>query len=207
MVTELNKKELETLRVIRNYLMHKGYFPSMDELKNELKYKSKRSPFLLIHQLMEKKVLKKKHDGSYQLMEMGEDKNSREQTVEVPLLGDIACGLPILALENINAMYPVSIKLARPPHKYFLLRAVGESMNLKGINDGDLVLVKQQSTAKEGDTVVALIDDSATIKEYVKGTGSVLLMPRSTDKNIKPIVLTQDFKVQGVVITSIPKID
>jgi repressor LexA len=128
--------------------------------------------------------------------------NSTARTVPIPLVGTAACGAPMLAQENIEAMIPVSTALARPGHRYFLLRAKGESMNQAAINDGDLVLVRQQSTADSGMVVVALIDDEATIKEYHRSSNAVVLKPKSSDKTIQPIILTQDFQIQGVVIAS-----
>jgi len=80
-------------------------------------------------------------------------------------------------------------------------------MDQKGINDGDLVLVRQQPTAESGDTVVALIDDEATIKEIQVGRSSIVLKPHSSDPTHQPIVLTDNFRVQGVVVTTIPGID
>ncbi|MBA3970560.1 MAG: repressor LexA [Bacteroidetes bacterium] len=199
----LTKIELEAVRIIRNSLVHKGSFPTVRELMNELSYKSPRSAAVVIEQLLEKGILKKKADGSMQFRDIEEDETFRAQTVDVPLLGSVACGMPILAEENIDAMIPVSIKLAKPPHKYFFLRAKGDSMNEKGINDGDMVLVKQQVTANNGDVVVALIDDEATVKEFSRQGDMVILKPRSNNKKHSPIILTRDFQIQGIVITSI----
>jgi len=110
-----------------------------------------------------------------------------------------------LAEENIEAYLPTSVRLARPPHRYFFLRVVGDSMNKAGIKNGDLALVRQQAVAQDGDRVVALIDDSATIKEFHRVPGAVLLKPRSTNEKHKPIILTEDFQIQGIVTASIPK--
>ncbi len=129
-----------------------------------------------------------------------------EQTVEVPVVGKVSCGSPILASENIESTIPVSTKLARPPYKYFLLKAKGDSMNLAGINDGDLVLIRQQNTAQNKDIIVALIDDEATIKEYNIAGDKVVLKPLSSNPVHKPIILTNDFKIQGIVVTTIPQI-
>jgi repressor LexA len=118
-------------------------------------------------------------------------------------VGSVACGIPILAEENIEAMIPVSKGLAKPGNRYFLLRAVGDSMNLAGIDDGDLVLVRQQPAAKNGDLVVALIDDAATIKEFYRAGDAVVLKPKSKNKRHQPIVLTEDFQVQGIVVKTI----
>jgi repressor LexA len=80
-------------------------------------------------------------------------------------------------------------------------------MNDAGIDDGALVLVRQQSTAESGDIVVALVDDEATIKELRKSADAVVLLPRSKNRNHKPIVLRRDFQVQGVVVATLPDID
>ena len=100
-------------------------------------------------------------------------------------------------------MISVSIKLSLPPHKYFLLKAKGDSMNEKGINDGDSILVRQQTTAKNGDVVVALIDNEATIKEFHVFDETIVLRPRSRNSRHKPIILTRDFQIQGIFVTSI----
>ncbi len=129
--------------------------------------------------------------------------SSSETTKKVPLLGTVACGSPIFAEENIEAQISVSVKLIKPNNKYFLLRASGNSMNDAGIDDGDLVLIRQQQTAQNGDTVVALIDDEATIKEFHYNGKIIVLKPRSKSSKYHPIILTSDFRIQGVVETVI----
>jgi len=130
--------------------------------------------------------------------------NASAQTVKVPLLGDVACGTPIFAEENIEAFIPVSDKLIKSSYRYFILRASGDSMDDAGINDGDLVLIRQQQIAKNGDKVVALIDDEATIKEFHNNGNMIVLKPRSKNSTHQPIVLTTDFRIQGIVETVIP---
>ena len=103
-------------------------------------------------------------------------------------------------------MIPVSTLLARPGQKYFLLRANGDSMTEAGIEDGALVLVRQQPTADSGQIVVALIDDEATIKELQLSREAAVLRPRTKNPTHKPIVLTRDFQVQGVVVATLPKL-
>ncbi len=201
----VTNKELEAVREIRNSLMHIGRIPSMRELMSSLGYKSPRSASLLVDKLIKKGVLRRKEGGGFQFIRNLEEDTTRAQTVDVPLIGTVACGTPILAEENIQAKIPVSTKLAKPPHRYFLLKARGDSMDQKGIDDGDLVLVRQQTIAKDGDTVVALIDNEATIKEFRIGGETYVLRPRSRNKQHQPIVLTKDFQIQGVVVTAIPK--
>ena len=127
-----------------------------------------------------------------------------ESTTDIPLIGIVTCGTPIFAEENIEAYIPVSIKLVKSSSKYFVLRAKGDSMNEKNINDGDLLLVKQQPTANNGDFVVALIDDEATVKEFQHKDNMIVLLPRSTNKSHQPIILTSEFRIQGIVETVIP---
>jgi len=125
--------------------------------------------------------------------------NASTQTINIPLLGSVACGLPIFADENIEAQVPISIKLIKKGFRYFLLRAKGDSMNNAGIDDGDLVLIRQQQQAENGDKVVALINDEATIKEYHHKGKLVVLKPKSKSSKYQPIILTNDFLIQGVV--------
>ena len=201
MFNKITSKELQAIKIIRNYLYEIGKMPSTRELMRALAYKSPRSATVMLTNLVEKGILLRKDNGGYQLMEFELPNNygTREQTVEVPLLGNVACGLPIFAEENIDAKVPVSVKLLRKGHKYFLLRAKGDSMNDTGINDGDLVLIRQQQHAENGDKVVALIDEEATIKEYHHQGNLVVLKPRSKSKKYQPIILSDEFRIQGVV--------
>ena len=206
MKIQLNAKELEAVRHIRNWIANKGRAPSVRELMKALEYKSPHSAALLIRSLLDKGVLRKRPSGDLQLLKDPQESSAHARTVDVPLVGTVACGSPILAQENIEAMIPVSVNLARPGNKYFFLRADGDSMDMAGIGDGDLVLVRQQQTAENGDKVVALIDDEATVKEFHRGRDVVMLMPKSKNKLHKPIILTDNFQVQGVVVATIPNI-
>ncbi len=201
MQSKITPRELQALKTIRKHLFDFGKMPSVRKLMKELGYKSPRSASVIISDLEEKGILRKKQDGSFQLIEfdLHENFGTREQTLKIPLLGNVACGLPIFAEENVEAQIPISIKLIKKGHKYFLLRAKGESMDDAGINDGDLVLIRQQQHAANGDRVVALINDEATIKEYYHKGSLVVLKPKSTNKKYQPIILTDEFRIQGVV--------
>ncbi|PKL90926.1 MAG: repressor LexA [Candidatus Goldiibacteriota bacterium HGW-Goldbacteria-1] len=199
----LSSKETELIKAVRNTLM-KGHSPSVRELMEELGYKSPRSTAELIKKLAAKGYVRRNAEGGLQIIENFSGDESRVQTVEVPLVGQVACGSPILAEENIEQMIPVSTRIASPPYRYYMLRAKGDSMNLAGINDGDAVLVRQQGTARNKEIVVALIDDEATIKEFNKSGDMVLLKPKSSNLKHKPIILTNDFMIQGIVVTTIP---
>ncbi len=200
------KKQIEAIRHIRNWLMHRSRAPSIRELMVDLSYKSPRSVQDILEQLQEKGVIKKLEDGDYQLVLNPDLGSMHAQTINIPLVGVVACGVPMLAEENIEGFISVSTSLAKPGAKYYLLHARGDSMDKAGINEGDLVLVRQQATANEGDKVVALIDGEATIKEFHRAQNIIILRPKSSNKEHKPIILTDDFQIQGVVIATIPNL-
>lgn len=201
---QISKKQLAALRFLRNAIVHDGYSPSVRDVAHALGYKSPRTAFLLLNDLIEGGWLKRGLDGGLRLRKNLPEAEDHARTVKVPLVGKVACGTPLLAEENVEALIPVSIALARPGWKYFLLRATGDSMNKAGIDDSDLVLVRQQPVADNSDRVVALIDDEATVKEIHREKGVVVLKPRSTNKKHKPIILTENFIIQGVVISVLP---
>jgi len=187
---------------IVNTFIQTGKQPSLQAISSVLEYRSKRSAQLMLERLAATgriKYLDGKIDLVHDLGSLG-----GENTVSVPIAGSASCGSLDLAEENIEDYVEISTALARPGYKYFILRAHGESMNLSGISDGDLLLVRQQVTANEGDTVVALVNDEASIKHFHREKGFVVLRPNSTDKSIKPIILSEEFLIQGVVVTSLP---
>jgi repressor LexA len=202
---KLSLKARTALRHIRNAVMHFGRVPSVRELMVTMDYKSPRSAMLLMQELEDNGFLKRKSEGTYQFIKDLEAGNII-RTVSVPLVGSVPCGVPLLAEENLEAMIEVSDSLARPGSKYFLLRAMGDSMNAADINEGDLLLIKQQSVVDyNGQNVVALINDEATVKEFHQVGGIVTLMPRSKNPVHKQIILTTDFQIQGIVAATIPK--
>jgi repressor LexA len=199
-MTRTEKNDLEAYAFIRNQIMRTGVTPSLRAIGTVVGYSSPRSVQLLLERL-KKRGLLSSSNGVLRLS--ARTPVMSEQTVDVPLVGAVACGLPSLAEQDPEAVIQVSTKIARPGHTYFLLLAKCSSMNKSGINDGDLVLVRQQATAQEGDKVVALVDDSATIKHFYRQGDVVVLKPNSTQKH-KPIVLSEEFLIQGVVVATLP---
>jgi repressor LexA len=198
----LNEKDRKAYSLIRNRLLQTGRKPTLEEINKVTGGKSPRSASLVIDRLIRLGFLKK-HGNNLKLTERRIDTVSIS-TVNVPLIGQVACGLPLLAEENIEAYIPISTKLAKPGGNYFLLRVNGDSMNMGGINHGDLILVRQQATANTGEQVVALINDEATVKEFYYKGHYVTLLPRSSNPVHKPIILTEDFVIQGIVKAIIP---
>ena len=194
---KLTNRQKEVLSAINELTSKNGYSPALREIKEYLKYNSisavqrhtdalKKKGFLSSNKYQQrnlkvKKIFQKKHN--------------------IPLVGMIACGKPILAIENIEAYIPYEIK--GDPKEYFFLRAIGDSMNKAGIDDGDLVLIKKQSNADSGDQIVALIGDEATIKIFKRENGRVSLEPKSTNPIHKPLYIFEDLQIQGRVVGKI----
>lgn len=203
----VTNRELEAVRHIRNWIARRSRTPSVRELMGAMGYKSPRSAQDILEQLARKGIIKKFSAGDYQLLHDPDLGRAHVQTVSVPVVGTVAAGTPILAEENIEGFLPISTSLAKPGGKYFLLRAKGDSMDKAGIKDGDFVLVRQQAAADPGERVVALIDDEATIKEYHPQKNVVILKPRSRNLENKPIIVDQDFQIQGVVVTTVQDLE
>lgn len=197
----LSDKDKKAFALIRNKIIHYGKSPTLSEINEVTGGKSPRSASLVVDRLIEAKMIKK--DGRT-LKLVGTHSAQSISTINVPLVGSVACGMPIFAEENIETLIPVSTALAKTGSKYFILRAKGTSMNDTGINDNDLLLVRQQETADDGQKVVALINDEATVKILEKGNGVVILRPKSKDKSHKPIILTNNCTIQGVVVAVLP---
>ena len=200
-LNNLSDKDKKAFALIRNKIIHYGKSPTLSEINEVTGGKSPRSASLVVDRLIEAKMIKKE---GRTLKLVGMHSTQSISTINVPLVGSVACGMPIFAEENIETLIPVSTALAKTGSKYFILRAKGTSMNDAGINDSDLLLVRQQDTADNGQKVVALINDEATVKILEKGNGVVILRPKSKDKSHKPIILTNNCTIQGVVVAVLP---
>jgi SOS-response transcriptional repressor LexA len=130
---------------------------------------------------------------------------ARRETVRVPFFANLAsCGGPNMSDAQIDDYVDLDTRIAPPGNQYFLVRADGESMNQAGIHSGDILLVRVQNYADVGQKVVACLADGTTIKEFQRQGEYVVLMPRSTEPEHKPIVLKEEVEIQGVVIATIP---
>lgn len=187
---------------IINQYRETGKQPSLQAIANHLDYAAKRSAQLLLERLA--KAGRLYYEKGVVTLVHNPNETGSERTVSVPLVGSAPCGMPLLAEQNIERHIRVSTDLAKPGHSYFLLRAKGISMDNAGIADGSLVLIRQQAAANEGDVVVGLINDHATIKKFYLTQGHVVLKPDSTDQTLEPIILSGDFRIQGKFITTLP---
>jgi len=172
--------------------------PSYKELSDELGYPSVNSIQQYIRVLEKKKYLNIEKDCGIKSISALEKKET--DLVNVALLGGVACGTPLLAEENIEGYVSISKSLVKnKPESYFFLRAQGTSMNDAGIDDNDLLLIESQPRANPGEKVLALINDEATVKIFRPQADCIVLLPKSKDEKHKPIIVSKDFRIQGVV--------
>ena len=200
MKINLTPKKKKILDFINSYQEKYSLAPSLEEIKKKLKLKSVST----IHQHLEE--LKK---GGYIKKSKNKTRSVSvthfEKMVSIPLLGNIAAGEPIEALINKESVAISQNKL--PSHgNFYALRVVGESMIEENIHDGDIVLIKHQATAENGQKVVALIDnEKATLKKFYKENGHIRLQP--ANKNMQPIIIKngQEISIQGIMLDIIRK--
>lgn len=197
---DLSKNDKKTFLFIKEFIEKTGQPPTLEEIRAYFGYKSLTSVQRSIKVL---EILRLVSRDKYQQRGLKITRKSNEM-VNIPLVGTVACGTPLLATENIEGYVPVDTKLITSgnPKDYFFLRASGNSMDEAGINDGDLVLIKSQNNAHEDQRVVALINDEATIKYLRKGDNYVALVPKSSNPLHRPIILHNDSNllIQGIVV-------
>ena len=193
----ISKKQQEILDYMKNEILNRGFPPSVREICEAVNLKSTSSVHSHLEAL-EKNGYIRRDSTKPRAIEIIDDNFNlvRREVVNVPLVGTVAAGQPILAVENIDAYFPIPAEYM-PNEQSFMLTVKGDSMINAGIFDGDQVLVKQQSTAENGDMVVALIDDSATVKTFYKENGYYRLQPEND--NMEPIIITGNLKILGKV--------
>ncbi len=176
---KISEKQKEILEYIKSEILSKGYPPAVREICEAVHLKSTSSVHAHLETL-ERNGYIRRDPTKPRAIEIVDDtfNLTRREVVNVPVVGQVAAGEPILASQNITNYFPIPSELM-PNAQTFLLRVKGESMIGAGIFDGDLVLVEQQQTAEDGDMVVALLDDSATVKTFYKETDRVRLQPEN----------------------------
>lgn len=194
---KISSKQKEILEYIKQEILNKGYPPAVREICEAVNLKSTSSVHSHLETL-EKNGYIRRDPTKPRAIEIIDDSFNltRREVVNVPMVGSVAAGQPILAVENITSYFPIPAEFM-PNAESFMLRVKGESMINAGIFDGDNVLVKRQSTASNGDIVVALVDDSATVKTFYKEDGYYRLQPENDF--MEPIIVS-DVMIMGKVI-------
>ena len=175
----ITKKQTEILEYIKSQILNKGYPPSVRDICTAVNLKSTSSVHAHLETL-EKNGYIRRDPTKPRAIEIIDDNFNltRREVANVSLIGQVAAGQPLLAVENITGYFPIPAEFI-PKEEVFMLNVKGESMVNAGIYDGDQIIVKQQSTASNGEIVVALVDDSATVKRFYKENGHIRLQPEN----------------------------
>ena len=191
----VTKRQKQVLDFITDYQGRKGYAPSLDEIRKKLKLSSVSTAHFHVSKFRDLGLLSKGENKPRSIEAFG-----RETMVKIPLLGTIAAGQPIEAIQTKEMIAVPKSKIPSSSEVY-ALRVVGSSMIDENINDGDVVLVRQQETAENGQKVVALIDNhEATLKKFYREKGHIRLQP--ANKNMEPLIFRngRDVSIQGIVL-------
>lgn len=194
---KITDKQREILEYIKEMILKKGYPPAVREICEAVHLKSTSSVHSHLESL-EKNGYIRRDPTKPRTIEILDDDFSltRRELVNVPVIGTVAAGVPILAEQNIEDYLPIPAEIL-PNKEVFMLKVKGNSMIEAGIYNGDKVIVAKQPNAENGDKVVALVDDSATVKTFYKENGHFRLQPENS--SMDPIILDQ-VEILGKVI-------
>lgn len=194
---KISKKQKEILEYIKSQILERGYPPAVREICEAVNLKSTSSVHSHLETL-EKNGYIHRDPTKPRAIEILDDtfNLTRREMVNVPIVGRVAAGEPILAQENVENYFPIPTEFM-PNNQTFLLKVKGESMINAGILDGDMVLVEQTPSASNGDMVVALIEDGATVKTFYKEEGVFRLQPENDSMDS---IIVQEVTILGKVI-------
>ena len=186
---KISSKQREILEYIKQEILNKGYPPAVREICEAVHLKSTSSVHSHLETL-EKNGYIRRDPTKPRAIEIIDDNFNftRREVVNVPIIGQVAAGQPLLAVENIENYFPIPTEFM-PNAETFMLKVKGDSMINAGIFNGDKILVQKQSDAQNGDIVVALVDDSATVKTFYKEDGHFRLQPEND--TMDPIIVNE----------------
>ena len=186
---KISSKQQEILEYIKQEILNKGYPPAVREICEAVHLKSTSSVHSHLETL-EKNGYIRRDPTKPRAIEIIDDNFNltRREVVNVPIIGQVAAGQPLLAVENIENYFPIPTEFM-PNAETFMLKVKGDSMINAGIFDGDKILVQKQPDAQNGDIVVALVDDSATVKTFYKEDGHYRLQPEND--TMDPIIVNE----------------
>lgn len=193
----ISNKQKEILDYLKSQIINKGYPPAVREICEAVKLKSTSSVHSHLETL-EKNGYIRRDPSKPRAIEIIDDEFNltRRELVNVPIVGTITAGQPILAVENVDSYFPIPAEFM-PNSETFMLKVKGDSMINVGIFDGDKILIQKQSHAKNGDYVVALLEDEVTVKTFYKENGQIRLQPEND--TMEPIIVP-DIQILGIVI-------
>lgn len=186
--SEITDKQQEILDFIKKELILKGYPPSVREICNAVGLKSTSTVHGHLERL-EKKGMIRRDATKPRAIEIVNEYSYQKEILTIPIVGSVAAGQPMLAVENPEDVFPVPAEFFSTNNKMFILEVKGDSMIGCGILNGDFLIVEQQATANNGDIIVALVDDSATVKRFYKEKDYIRLQPENPD--MSPIIVDE----------------
>ncbi len=194
---KMSPKQQEILEYIKSQILERGFPPAVRDICVAVNLKSTSSVHSHLETL-EKNGYIRRDPTKPRAIEILDDSFNflRREMVNVPVVGQVAAGEPILAQQNIEDYFPIPVEYM-PNKQTFMLSVKGESMINAGILDGDMVLVEQKDTASNGEMIVALIEDGATVKTFYKEEGVIRLQPEND--TMDPIIV-EDAQILGKVI-------
>lgn len=194
---KISAKQKEILDYIKDEILNRGYPPAVREICEAVNLKSTSSVHSHLETL-EKNGYIRRDPTKPRAIEICDDNFQmvRTETASLPIIGTVAAGAPIFAEENIESYFPIPADLVPRGEPSFILKVKGDSMINAGIFNGDQVFVQQCSTANNGDTIVALVGDSATVKTFYKEKDHIRLQPEND--TMEPIIV-QDCQILGKV--------
>ena len=195
-MVDVKDKQSEIYEFLKTYTEAKGYPPSVREICEAVSLRSTSTVHGHLKRL-EKKGMIKRDPSKPRALEIGELSASKKEMINIPIVGKITAGLPILATENIEDTFPIPLDYIKHDNELFMLRVSGQSMVNVGIRDNDLAIIESTQNAINGEIVVALIDDSATIKTFFKEKDHIRLQPEND--TMEPI-LVDDCKILGKLV-------
>jgi repressor LexA len=191
-----NNRQLQIYEFIKSQIREKGYPPSVREICAAVGLKSTSTVHNHLAKL-EKRGLIKRDGIKSRTIEIIENSTPKKEMIYIPIIGEIAAGMPILATENVEDFFPVPVDYIKNNKKLFILKVRGESMIDAGIFNGDFSILEQTNSAENGDIVAALIENEATLKRFFKEKDSIRLQPEN--KNMSPIIV-DDCKIIGRLV-------
>ncbi|MDT8716395.1 transcriptional repressor LexA [Clostridium sp. 19966] len=195
-MTERNTKQKEVYDFLKKYTEDKGYPPSVREICEAVELKSTSTVHGHLKRL-EKKGLIRRDPTKPRALEITELANSKREMINIPIVGKVTAGMPILAFENIEDTFSIPLNYVKNNNQLFILNVKGVSMIEAGILDGDMAIIEKTDIADNGDIVVALIDNEATIKTFYKEKDHIRLQPEN--KDLDPIIV-KDCKILGRLV-------
>lgn len=193
----ISAKQQQILDFLKSEILNKGYPPSVREIGEAVKLKSTSSVFSHLETLEKNGYIRRDPTKPRTIEILDENFNlTRREVVNVPIVGQIAAGQPLLAVENIENYFPIPAEYM-PNTQCFMLKVKGDSMINAGIYNRDTILVEKRNTAKNGDIVAALVEDSATVKTFYKEDGHIRLQP---ENDFMDPIIVENCEILGKVI-------